>query len=583
MRFSKLFTQTLRQAPAEADVKSHQLLLRAGFIRPLSAGIFSYMPIGLRTLRKIENIIRQELNSLGGQEILMPVVQPAEIWKETGRWNQIGSELVRFQDRANRDLVLAMTHEEVVGDLTRHEIFSYRQLPQLIYHIQTKFRDEPRSRAGLIRTREFIMKDSYSLDVDYAGLDRQYDNHYQAYFKIFHRCGLPVIAVRSDMGIMGGSMAHEFMYLTPIGEDKLMICDENGYAANSEVACFSKFQAAGEELLALKKIATPGAKTIEELSGFLNIPVIKTAKAVFLMVKIFENSAYTEKFVLAIIRGDLDVNETKLCNIIKASQTRPATEEEIAAAGAVPGYGSAIGVKNALVVVDDSIVSSPNLVAGANEFGFHLLNTNFKRDYQADIVADIALAKAGHFSPTGTGILREVRGVEVGNIFKLGTRYSNSLNCKYLDSEGNEKPVIMGSYGIGIGRLMACIAEEHNDQQGLTWPITVAPFQVHLISVDIKNEQINNTAETVYSDLKNAGVEVLFDDRDERPGVKFIDADLMGIPLRVTIGAKSLAQGCAEVKHRAAGANQLIRLESLVEFIQSEIETLTASITADIS
>lgn len=512
----------------------------------------------------------------------MPVVHPADLWKETGRWYQIGAEMARFKDRADRDMVLGMTHEEVVGDLIRREIRSYRQLPQLIYQLQTKFRDEPRPRAGLIRVREFTMKDSYSLDADWAGLDAQYRRHYQAYFNIYHRCGLPVMAVRSDVGMMGGSMAHEFMYLTPIGEDTLLICDESGYAANREVATFQKPPAPAEDALPLQKVETPGTTTIESLADFLKIPKGKTAKAFFVTATVSENDQYVDRFVIAIIRGDMDVNETKLQNALKAKAMRAATEDEIRAAGAVPGYGSAIGARGAVIVVDDAIPTSPNLVAGANEAGYHLLNTNYGRDFTAHIVADIAAAREGDRSPDGAGTLRAVRGVEVGNIFKLGTRYSAALGATFLDKDGEAKPIIMGSYGIGIGRLLACVAEHHNDDYGLIWPISVAPYHVSLILVVGDDDAARQAAKDLYRDLQAAGVEVLFDDREERAGVKFNDADLIGLPLRITVGAKSLAQGGAEIKRRGRKDGQLVPVEQVVAYIQGEIAALYAEIGATV-
>jgi len=483
MRMSQLFSQTLREAPADAEISSHQLLLRAGFIRQLAAGIFSYLPLAKRALTRIENIMREEMNAIGGQEMSMPVVHPAEIWQETERWYQIGSEMGRFKDKNSRDMVLAMTHEEVVADLVRKEIQSYRQLPRLIYHIQTKWRDDPRPRAGLIRVREFTMKDSYSLDADWDGLDKQYRAHYQAYFNIFRRCGLPAIAVKSDVGMMGGKLAHEYMYITPIGEDTLLLCDSCGYAANRQIARFKKPAATNEEPLPVEKVATPDATTIEELANFLGVPKAKTAKAVFLMATIPQGKEVIDRFVFAVVRGDMEVNETKLANAVGAQSLRPATTEEIVAVGAVPGYASPVGLRGALVVVDDAIPASPNLVAGANEDGYHLLHVNYGRDYTAEIIADIAAAQDGDACPKCGGALHSVRGVEIGNIFKLGTRYSDAMGCKYLDRDGVEKPVIMGSYGIGSGRLLACVAEEHHDELGLIWPVTVAPFPVHLVAL----------------------------------------------------------------------------------------------------
>ncbi|MGD8731855.1 MAG: proline--tRNA ligase, partial [Anaerolineales bacterium] len=441
---SKLFSQTLRDRPSEAEIPSHELLLRAGFIRQLAAGIFTVLPLAHRSITKIEDIMRDEINAIGGQELTMPVIHPADIWKETKRWYQVGSEMGRFKDKADRDMVLAMTHEEVVADLVRFEIQSYRQLPQLIYHIQTKWRDDPRPRAGLIRVREFTMKDSYSLDMDWEGLDEQYRNHYQAYFNIFHRCALPVIAVKSDVGMMGGKMAHEFMYLTPVGEDTLLLCDNCGYAANRQIAQFQKPKPEEEELLPIEKVETPEMKTIEGLAKFLDVPKSRTAKAVFTMGTFSEGEEEHERFVFAIVRGDMDLNETKLANAVKAKELRPATEAEIIAVGAVPGYASPVDIKDAMVVVDDLIPGSPNLVAGANEEGYHLRNVNLGRDYEADVIADIAAAEEGSLCPQCGAEMRSSRGIEVGNIFKLGTRYSEDMGCTFLDKNGQEKFVVMG-------------------------------------------------------------------------------------------------------------------------------------------
>jgi prolyl-tRNA synthetase len=572
---SKLFSQTMRETPSEAEIPSHQLLLRAGFIRQLAAGVFSYLPLGRRSLTKIENIIRQEMDAIDGQEVTMPVVHPAEIWQETGRWYEIDAEMGRLKDRTGRDMVLAMTHEEVVADLVRKEVHSYRQLPMMIYHIQTKWRDDPRPRAGLIRVREFTMKDSYTLDADMEGLDAQYRAHYQAYFNIFHRCGLPVIAVGSDVGMMGGSMAHEYMYLTPVGEDTIMICDSCGYASNRQIALFQKPPTPQEELLAVEKVATPDAKTIEELAAFLDIPQSKTAKAVFFTATFTDGNESREQFVFAVVRGDMELNETKLMNAIKAVELRPATEDEIIATGAVPGYASPVGLKDALVVVDDIIPLSPNLVAGANEDGFHLRNVNYERDYEADIVVDIAAAQEGDACPNCDGVLKAARGVEVGNIFKLGTRYSEALGAYYLDVDGESKPVVMGSYGIGSGRLLACVAEQYHDEFGLIWPVSVAPYQVHLVVLTGKGSVENmETAEKLYADLQAEGIEVLFDDREESPGVKFNDADLIGVPIRITVSDRSLKSGGIEFKRRDLTDKEIIPLDEVANKIKDEIREL---------
>lgn len=583
MKLSQLFNVTLREAPAEAEVASHQLLVRAGFIRQLAAGIFSYMPLAKRTLTKIENIMREEMNAIGGQEVTMPVVHPADIWKETQRWYQIGSEMGRFKDKNNRDMVLAMTHEEVVADIVRKDIRSYRQLPRLIYHIQTKWRDDPRPRAGLIRVREFTMKDSYSLDADWEGLDKQYRAHYQAYFNIFHRCDIPVIAVKSDVGMMGGKLAHEYMYLTPIGEDTLILCDNCGYSANRQIAFFKKTPPPTENPLPVEKVATPEAKTIEALANFLNVPKSKTAKAVFMVATIPEGTSEKEVFIFAVVRGDMELNETKLANALKAKELRPAAEDEILAVGAVPGYASPVGLKNTLVIVDDLIPLSPNLVSGANEEGFHLLNVNYGRDYQADMIADITAANDGDLCIRCGSPLRTVRGVEVGNIFKLGTRYSDALGCTFLDKDGAEKPVIMGSYGIGSGRLMACIAEEHHDDNGLIWPVTVAPYHVHIVALGGQNSQaVQQTADQIYQSLLDKGVEVLYDDRDESPGVKFMDADLIGLPIRVTVSERTLQQNSVEFKRRDQSEKRLVPISDILSIIDTELKELHQQIQAKV-
>jgi prolyl-tRNA synthetase len=589
MRMSQLFGQTLRDIPSEAEVASHQLLVRAGFIRQLGAGIFSYLHLARRSLTKIESILRHEMNAIGGQEILMPVVHPADLWMETGRWYQIGPEMGRFKDRNEHNMALAMTHEEVVADLVRREIKSYKHLPRLIYHIQTKWRDDPRPRAGLIRVREFTMKDSYTLDADWDGLDKQYRAHYQAYFNVFRRCGLPVIAVKADVGMMGGTLAHEFMYLTPVGEDTILICDSCGYTANRQIARFRKPQNPPEDPLPYQKVPTPDVPTIEALANFLHMPKSKTAKAVFLMATVPEGKEIVERFIFAIVRGDMDLNETKLADALSLAlhapplQLRPAMEDEIRAIGAVPGFASPVNLTppppgrskiGPVIVVDDAVTTSPNLVSGANEKDYHLLNVNYGRDYTATAVADIAAANDGDACPECGAAMRAERGVEVGNIFKLGTRYSDALGCTYLDKEGKAQPVVMGSYGIGTGRLLACVAEAHHDDHGLTWPITVAPFQVHLVV--LKGSEAD--ADRLYTVLNAAGVEVLFDDREESAGVKFNDADLIGVPIRLTVSEKSLNQGGVELKLRQKTEKTIVPLEDIAVRIQFEINALEADI-----
>ncbi len=578
MRLSKLFSQTLREAPVEAEVASHRLLLRAGYIRQQGAGIFSYLPLARRALTKIENLMRAEINAIGGQEITMPVVNPADLWRETGRWYQIGAELGRFQDRVGRDLALAMTHEEVVADLVRKEIRSHRQLPALLYHIQTKWRDDPRPRAGLIRVREFTMLDSYSLDADWEGLDAQYRAHYQAYFNLFHRCGLSAIAVRSDTGMMGGKLAHEYMCLTPIGEDTLLLCAGCGYAANRQIAQFRKPAAAPEAPRPVEPVATPETTSIADLAQWLHIAPAQTAKAVFMVATLAEGEAEREQFIFAVVRGDMELNETKLTNAVHAKDLRPARDEEIRATGAVPGYASPIGLKAVWVVADEALLTSPNLVAGANREGYHLLNTNYGRDYTAQTVCDLAAAGDGDACPHCGAPLRAVRGVEVGNIFKLGTRYTEALGCTFQGRDGLEHPVIMGSYGIGVGRLLACIAETHHDDYGLCWPISVAPYAMHLVLAAGGEAAPAAAAERLYADLQAAGVDVLYDDRDERPGVKFMDADLLGMPLRLTLGDKSLKQGGVEFKRRTSKEKVLVPLAEAVARVQAELAALQAEL-----
>jgi len=570
MRMSRMFSQTLRAAPSDTDAQavSHQLLMRAGFIQPLAAGVFSALPLARRAFDRIEAILREEIDAIGGQEMTMPVVHPAELWKQTGRWYRIGSELARFHDKSGRDMVLAMTHEEVVADLAHREIQSYRQLPQLVYHIQTKWRDDPRPRAGLIRTREFTMLDSYSLDTDAEGLEKQYRAHYQAYFNIFHRCGLPVVAVQADVGIMGGSLAHEFMALTPIGEDTLILCDACGYTANRQVARFARPAAEAEALRPVEKIATPHATTIADLAAYLGVPTSRTAKAVFVMAALPAERAdqpesRRERLIFAVVRGDMEVNETKLLAAAGALELRPAREEEIRAAGAVPGYASPVGLPRGpqdaagpgfLVVADEAVAASPNLVAGANEEGYHLRNVNLGRDFQADIVADIAAAQPGDACSRCGAPLRAERGVEVGNIFQLGTSFSEALGAAYLDREGKARPIVMGSYGIGVGRLLACIAEQHHDEAGLIWPVSVAPYPIHVVALAGGLE----AAGELNASLEQADLEALFDDREESPGVKFADADLIGLPLRLTVSRRSLDRGGVEFRVRRTGETTIL-------------------------
>ena len=557
MRMSQLFGNTLRENPADAEMPSHQLLVRAGMIRPLAAGIYSYLPLGWRVLRKIEAIMRQEMEAVGAQDMMMPVVHPAELWQATGRWQSIGPNMGRLRDRAGRDLVLAVTHEEVVADLARHEIRSYRQLPRLVFHIQTKFRDELRPRGGLVRVREFTMKDAYSLDADWQGLDAAYLKMYQVYANIFRRCNVETLVVQADVGQMGGSASQEFMALNEHGEDTLILCPACGYAANVERAIFAKPEAERQPEGDAEEMATPGCKTIADVAAFVGVPTHQTLKAVFYVTAGGE-------FIFAVIRGDLDVNETKLRNLLGGAEFGPATDAEIVAIGAVPGYASPRGLTGVRVIADDSVYLGNNFVAGANREGYHLLNVNYPRDFQAELVADFALARAGDACPTCGAALTEARGIELGHLFKLGTRYSEALGATYLDADGQARPIVMGSYGIGTGRLMAVVVEQHHDEHGIIWPVEIAPYHVHLINLGRDaEEEATKTAEILYTNLLAQGFEVLYDDRDERAGVKFNDADLIGVPVRVTVSRRSLAQNGVEVKRRDASERTIVSLDDL--------------------
>ena len=576
MRLSEYLFQTHREPQGEAELISHQLLLRAGLVRQVASGIFAYLPIGQRVKRRIEDIVREEMDAIGGQEVSLPVVQPAELWRESGRWQQIGSEMARLKDRNDRDLCLAMTHEELVTSLVRDVIRSYRQLPCLLYQVQTKFRDEPRPRGGLIRVREFTMKDGYSFHVDADDLDAWYDRVYEAYANIFRRCGLDAVAVRSDPGMMGGSDAHEFMELSPSGEDTILSCETCGYRANRQVARCRKTPPPREDQLPLEEIHTPGTATIDDLARFLDIPKTKTAKALFMVATLADEQAVADRFVFAVLRGDMELSDTKLANAVGALQLRPATPEEIRAAGAEPGFGSPLGIDRSqtLLVVDDLIPSCFNLVAGANRVDYHVANVNYGRDYEADLVADIAAAGDGSACPTCGSALRADQGIEVGNIFKLGDKYSKAMDAGYLDGENVFRPIVMGCYGIGIDRLMASIVERHHDENGICWPASVAPFQVILVDLSGGDPHVSEVAASVYDDLVKAGLEVLYDDRDDRAGVKFNDADLMGIPVRLTVGGRGVKKGVVELKVRGNGQMKDVPLGGgLAEAVETVLES----------
>jgi prolyl-tRNA synthetase len=565
MRLSQLFFATLRDDPAEAEMPSHRLLVRAGYVRQLGSGIYSLLPLGKRVSDRVEQIIREEQNRIGGQELEMPVVHPADVWRASGRYQAIGPELGRFKDRGGRDMVLAMTHEEVVALLLADVVKSYRQLPMMVYHFQTKWRDEPRSRGGLIRVREFVMKDAYSCDRDQAGLDASYESQHAAYVRTFERLGLETVVVASDVGIMGGSQAHEFMVLNPAGEDVLVLCEACGYAANRQVAAIQYAPPASEEPLPLEKIETPGTTTIATLAAFLDVGPERTAKAGFFVTG-------DGRLITAIVRGDHDFNETKLANAVGATTgIRPATVEEIRAAGMEPGYGSPIGARDTTVVVDELAARSPNLVAGANEAGFHFRNVNVGRDFTADLVVDLTNAREGDPCPTcGKSVILR-NGIEVGNIFKLGTKFTDAAGATYLGEDGVEHPIIMGSYGIGVGRNVACIVEAHHDDKGIIWPEEVAPYAAHLVAIGANRDAaVAELADRLHELSIEAGREILYDDRDESPGVKFTDAELLGMPWILTVSPRSLAAGGVEVTERATGERSTRPISDVEALIRGE-------------
>ncbi len=552
MRMSKLFGKTQREVPAEADTVSHQLLIKAGMIHQEAAGVYSYLPLAWRVLRKIENIIRDEMNKAGGQELSMPVLQPLELWQETGRDQAFGKGLFILTDRRDRKLALGPTHEEIITQLVGHNVQSYRDLPLLLYQIQTKFRDEPRPRAGLIRVREFTMKDLYSFDADEAGLDHSYQLMIEAYQNIYARCGLPALLVEADSGAIGGKDSHEFMVIAESGEDEIIGCDKCPYAANVEKAQSVKTKVKSEPPLPVEEVSTLGLGTIEEVAGFLKVPASQTLKAVFY--------AADGKLVFVSIRGDIEVNEVKLKNLLKCVELRLATEPEVIKGGIVAGSASPIGIKGIRIIADDSITTGTNFVAGANKPDTHLRNVNYPRDFKADIIADIARAHAGDSCPNCGGKLSSMQGIEVGHIFKLGTFLSEKLNAPYIDAKGEARPIIMGCYGIGLGRLLAAAIEQNHDDKGIIWPVPIAPYQVYLCPLYREDSGVAEVAEKLYTELETEELEVLFDDREESPGVKFNDADLLGIPLRVTISPRTLEKNSVEIKRRAEKEARLVPL-----------------------
>jgi prolyl-tRNA synthetase len=534
-------------------------------IRQLTAGVYSYLPLALRVIRKIEDIIRDEMNKAGGQEVSLPVLQPIELWQRTGRDTAFGKGLFTLSDRRQRRLVLGPTHEEVITELVINNVQSYRDLPLLLYQIQTKFRDEPRPRGGLIRVREFNMKDLYSFDIDEVGLSRSYLKMLIAYGNIYNRCQLPAKLVEADSGAIGGKASHEFMAISSMGEDQIVYCEKCNYAANAEKAKSIKKKTKKSTPLPVEEVSTPGYCTIEEVSDFLKIPRYYTLKAVFYFAD--------GELIFIVIRGDIEVNEVKLKNLLNCAELRLATEDELIQAGLIVGSASPVGLKGVKVIADDSVTSGSNFVAGANKAGTHLRNVNYPRDFQADIVADISLARAGEKCPICGGRLLSEQGIEIGHVFKLGTFLSEKLGACFIDSAGNSCPIVMGCYGIGIGRLMAAIIELHHDDKGIIWPLSVAPFTIYLCPLVTENDEVKHKAENLYSELKTWGFEVLYDDRNESTGVKFNDADLIGIPLRVIISPRSIQKESIELKWRSEKKTELVSLAKAAERIKELISS----------
>ena len=569
MRVSKLYAPTLREVPAEAEVVSHQLMLRAGFMRKAAGGIYTYLPLAWRVLKKIERIVREEMDAKGSQELLMPIVQPAEIWQESGRWDVYGAEMFRLQDRHNRCFCLGPTHEEMVTTLIRGDVRSYRQLPLSVYQIQNKYRDERRPRFGLMRGREFIMKDAYSFDRDEAGLDKSYQDMYDAYTNIFTRCGLNFRPVEADSGAIGGSGSHVFMVIADSGEAEIVFCTSCDYAANVEKAELFPLEAQEEAMLTKEEVVTPDCKTIADVCAYLKLPVDHSVKAV----------AYNSEkgLILCFVRGDHEVNEIKVINTCGVIDLEMATEEQLAAAGTVGGYMGPVGIDNkkVIVVVDATVMKMHNVCCGANKEGYHFINVNPGRDFTPTYVADIRLIQEGDPCPHCGGEVSKARGIEVGQVFKLFTKYSSALKATYLDENGKEQPMVMGCYGVGVSRTMAAAIEQNYDDNGIIWPIEIAPYHVLVVAVNTKDEASAAKAEEIYMQLKKVGLETVIDDRNERPGVKFKDADLIGYPLRVVVGPKTLTEGKLEVKIRKTGEIRYLPLDG--DYVQ-DIKNIIAEL-----
>ena len=569
MRTTNLYAPTLREVPAEAEVRSHQLMLRAGMIRKAAGGLYTYMPLAWRTIKKIEAIIRDEMDKAGGQEISMPIVQPAEIWQESGRWSVYGDEMWRVKDRHGRGFCLGPTHEEMVTTLIRDEVRSYKQLPLSLYQIQNKYRDERRPRFGLMRSREFIMKDMYSFDKDVEGMNVSYKKMYDAYTNVFNRCGLEFRPVEADNGAIGGGHSHEFTVLAEAGESNIAYCSECDYAASDEKAELKVIASAEEEMKELEKVSTPDAHTIEKVAEYLNMPLDKTIKAVAFQTD-------TNELVLAFVRGDHEVNDVKVINLIEgAIELRMADEEAITAAGGVAGFMSPIGIKEGTkIVVDATVMGMYNACAGANEKDFHFINVNPKRDFKDVIVADIRMIKEGDACPHCGAPVKMTRGIEAGQVFTLGTKYSESLHATFLDENGKEKPLQMGCYGIGVGRTMAAAVEQNNDADGIIWPRSIAPYEAIVVPVNAKNEDQMAVAEEIYQGLLAQGVDAIIDDRKERAGVKFKDADLIGYPMRITVSPKALEEGSVEVKIRRSGEVKMVEKANAISEIVEILKNL---------
>ena len=552
MRLSRLFGKTLRDDPQEAELASHRLMLRAGFIHQVSSGLFSYLPLAWRSLRKIEQIIREEMDAAGGQELRMTVLQPRELWQESGRDEDYGDGMFRLEDRREREMVLAPTHEELLTIMVKANVNSYRDLPLILYQIQTKFRDEPRPRGGLLRVREFDMKDAYSFDIGQEELDASYEAMEQAYKNIYSRCGLDAIMVEADSGTIGGRDSQEFILVADSGEDTVMICDGCDYAANAEKAVFVKPPLEQEEPKPLETVHTPGLRTIDDLAQFLDVHPSRTLKAVFYI-------AHGE-VVFVTIRGDLEVNEVKLRNALDgAADLRLASPAEVRDAGLIAGSASPVGLSGIKVVADDSVTLGSNFAVGANREDYHLLNANYGRDFEADILTDIALAEEGSAcAKCDDSAFKSARGIEVGHIFKLGTKYSEVLGAVFPDENGVQKPIVMGCYGIGVGRLLAAAIEQNHDEAGMVLPASIAPFEVLLTALNVRNADVADEAAALYDEMKAAGLDVLYDDREESAGVKFNDADLLGLPVRVVVSPRNLKNGEVEVKPRSGGEARMV-------------------------